>query len=108
MRRSIRARSVFTSALLFSLLALAPDVSGQTMRCESPDGSYRECRIGGNGRVRLVVELSNKRCYEDLSWGTASEGVVWVSGGCSALFEVETGSDARGGSGRRVVCESLD
>lgn len=102
------SRILATTIFVLAALAAAPDSFAQTMRCESPDGSYRECRIGGNGRVRLVVELSNKRCYEDLSWGTASEGVVWVSGGCSALFEVETGSEARGGSGRRVVCESLD
>jgi hypothetical protein len=94
---------------LFAIGVTAIGLSGgaQTMRCESPDGSYRECRIGGNGRARLVIELSNRRCYEDLTWGTASEGVVWVSGACSALFEVETGAEARGGSGRRVVCESL-
>ncbi|MBI2215509.1 MAG: DUF3011 domain-containing protein [Acidobacteria bacterium] len=93
---------------IVALLAVSFPAAAQTLRCESPDGSYRECRIGGHGRVRLVFELSNRRCNEDLSWGTASEGVVWVSGGCSAMFEVETGTEARGGSGRRVVCESLD
>jgi hypothetical protein len=108
MPRPIRVRHIVTSALLVSALTLAPGAGAQTMRCESPDGSYRECRIGSNGRVRLVVELSNRRCFEDLTWGTSTEGVVWVSGACSALFEVETGSEARGGEGRRVVCESLD
>lgn len=101
-------RAVRAFALAMSVASAAIPVAAQTMRCESPDGSYRECRVGGNGRARLIVELSNRRCFEDLSWGTASEGVVWVSGGCSALFEVETGSEARGGSGRRIVCESLD
>jgi hypothetical protein len=95
---------IFACALVVAPLA----AHAQSMRCESPDGSYRECRVGSNGRVRLVLEISNRRCNEDLSWGTASEGVVWVSGGCSAIFKVETGLEARGGqSGKRVVCESL-
>jgi len=32
-----------------TLAVLSPGSSAQSMRCESPDGSYRERRIGASG-----------------------------------------------------------
>ncbi len=97
-------RALLTTTALLLLGALA---SGQALPCESL-GSYRECRIASHGRVRLVMELSNRACFEGLSWGTASDGVVWVDRGCRARFKTDVDPSSMSSSGKRIVCESLD
>jgi ribosomal protein L37AE/L43A len=72
--------------------------------CESPNGGYRECRVGTAGVLALVGELSEGRCVEGVSWGTVSTGVVWVDRGCRGRFILRD-SNVTPGS-RRVVCES--
>ncbi|HEY0160719.1 MAG TPA: DUF3011 domain-containing protein [Thermoanaerobaculia bacterium] len=82
------------------LLFAAGAAGQQVVLCESPNNVYRECRIGSAGKVKLVFERSDRRCYEGVSWGTRSDGIVWVDRGCSATFAV----DAR--TVNTVVCES--
>ena len=67
-------------------------------------GRYRECRLGTNGRITMVTELTPNTCFEGITWGLRGTGTVWVDRGCAAVFEIEeiTGS-APGGL---VVCES--
>jgi hypothetical protein len=86
----------------FALLCAYPALaSSLPVPCESTSG-YRQCRIGSSGSILLVSERSNHLCREGLSWGTASEGIVWVDRGCRGLFRTNA---SRGG---RVICESLN
>jgi hypothetical protein len=86
------------------LLAIAVPAAAQTGLCESIDG-YRECRLGFDGKAQLVTELSENRCFEGVSWGTQSAGVVWVDRGCRARFSVGIGNGSTLGA-KRLVCES--
>lgn len=84
-----------------AVLVWAVSAAGQqAVLCDSPNSSYRECRVGSFGKVRLVFERSEGRCHEGVTWGTRSDGIVWVDRGCSATFAV----DAR--TTNTVVCES--
>jgi hypothetical protein len=92
---------------VFVLLVAASVSAQETVRCESTDGRYRECEIGGIGRVTLTRQISDKGCVEGKSWGYR-DGVVWVTDGCRAEFGLaQRGFQARSG-GRVVVCESQD
>jgi hypothetical protein len=79
----------------------AEAATAKSVMCESR-GAYRECRIGSAGTVRLIYELSDRACFEGVTWGTTSGGVVWVDRGCRAQFAV----DAVSTGDTRIVCES--
>jgi hypothetical protein len=85
------------------IVSCVVSLSAQTWSCESTTGAYRECRIGSWGPVRLVMEISDRRCFEGLTWGTRQGGIVWVDRGCRATFTIDKAI-----AGERVVCESLD
>jgi hypothetical protein len=74
--------------------------AGQAVPCESVGEAYRECRVGSSGKIQLDAERSEEKCREGISWGTRSEGVVWVNRGCRGLFSVQALP------GSRFVCES--
>ena len=94
-----------------------PGYGGNTVTCESQDGSYRECRARFYNAPVLVEQLSSTQCVEGRNWGSRGPGSVWVSGGCRARF-----ADAQGGGGfyppgynpgynpggNVVRCESVD
>lgn len=88
------------------VLSLSATVDAQPILCESaPGGGYRECRVSSSGTIRLVHEISERACFEGLTWGTLSAGVVWVDRGCRATFAANAARpDALGKD--RVVCES--
>ncbi len=81
---------------------------GDSIRCESIDGRYNQCRTNG-GRAVLGRQISDSPCIEGRSWGNRN-GSIWVSNGCRADFYV----DGRYGSGngygynQTVRCESRD
>lgn len=76
------------------------------VRCDSV-GAYRECRVASSGRIRLVREISENRCHEGLSWGTHSDGVVWVDDNCRATFTVtQTDAPRRKPTLPTVACQS--
>jgi len=58
---------------------------GQLIQCESRDISYRECATGFRNAPVIERQLSSTRCVEGRNWGHRP-GVVWVQGGCRALF----------------------
>lgn len=60
------------------------------LTCSSDDYRYRMCQIdiGRGGDVRIVRQLSDSACIEGRSWGYNRAG-IWVSGGCSAVFQVD-------------------
>ncbi|HQX92866.1 MAG TPA: DUF3011 domain-containing protein [Thermomonas sp.] len=84
---------------------------GDSVRCESDDGRYRECPTGG-GRAMLERQLSRTACIEGRTWGQGRGG-VWVDDGCRADFRVQSrGGGYNGGYndgyGQTVRCESND
>ncbi|HWW61683.1 MAG TPA: DUF3011 domain-containing protein [Thermoanaerobaculia bacterium] len=90
------------------VLSTAAVASAQTVRCESNDGRYHECRADGYGRVMLTRQLSDTACVEGRNWGTRN-GMVWVSGGCRADFQFTNDSSSSSmSSGTRLTCESLN
>ena len=100
-------RLLAVTALLFAASFAVP-AEAQVL-CESlrPE-MYRECRVGSSGRIRLLMELSDRMCHEDISWGTVSIGVVWVSRNCRATFVVDQPKPqlAMDAPPMKVVCES--
>lgn len=59
------------------------------LRCESQDRGYTRCRARiGSGGVRLVRQLSDKRCEYERSWGFDRDN-IWVDKGCRAEFVIE-------------------
>jgi hypothetical protein len=88
------------------LLSCAASLNAQTVLCESIGNTYRECRVGTSGTIRMVMEMSDKACFEGLTWGTQSIGTVWVDRGCRATFTVGGPAAPKPRSKNRVVCES--
>ncbi|MFT3776789.1 MAG: DUF3011 domain-containing protein [Ottowia sp.] len=78
----------------------------QLVRCESDNGSYRECRVPGRARIELVRQLSDSACVEGRTWGTRGDR-VWVNRGCRAEFAAHGGAWS-GGWDRSVICASED
>ncbi len=72
---------------------------GGTVRCESAEKRYRECRTGFRGVATITRTLSDARCIEGQSWGQRA-GAVWVDRGCRAEFiEVQGGWNPGNGNG---------
>jgi hypothetical protein len=96
---------------------------GQSIRCESSDGRYRQCTADVRGGARLLRQLSDARCIEGRTWGVNRAG-VWVDEGCRGDFETgyrgnngwglgQYGGNNRYGqgygyTGRTLRCESSD
>ena len=91
-----------------------PGYGGNTVTCESQDGSYRECRARFYNAPVLVEQLSSTQCVEGRNWGSRGPGSVWVSGGCRARFaDAYQGGGGYNpgynpGGGNVVRCESQD
>jgi hypothetical protein len=61
---------------------------GRRLRCESQDGRYEFCRVGGSVRqAQIVRQMSQSQCRYNVSWGYRSDG-VWVDRGCRAEFSI--------------------
>jgi hypothetical protein len=79
--------------------------NGQTIRCESRDGRYQECRKPYKGTVYLSRQLSSSKCTEGRTWGQDKDR-VWVNGGCRAEFQSRGGNNGGGWDGYNVTCSS--
>lgn len=80
------------------------------VKCESPNGAYRECPTGFRGRAVVNRQLSSTRCSENQNWGQRA-GVVWVRSGCRAEFRDSGTGWGNGGGGNpnySVTCSSED
>lgn len=61
--------------------------NGYTVSCASQDGRYATCNWPpGQGRPRMVRQLSRQPCIEGRTWGMAGSNRIWVNGGCRAVF----------------------
>jgi hypothetical protein len=63
-----------------------PDVPLR-VTCESKGGERTDCGIRNGATVALTRQLSSAPCTRNSTWGTGN-GVVWVTRGCRAEFEV--------------------
>jgi len=71
---------------------------GQTLTCESQGDRQNYCRTNTQGQVRLERQLSDRPCREYDTWGADDDGSgIWVSGGCRAVFVVESRRPPYGG-----------
>lgn len=73
------------------------------IRCESRERRTQRCNVDTRGGVRLLRQLSDRRCVRGSTWG-ANERGIWVTDGCRGEFEI--GYDYR--YGRLFRCESVD
>jgi hypothetical protein len=53
--------------------------------CESVDREKKECDMDTRGDVRMIKQLSRKRCTQGENWGVSKHS-VWVTDGCRAQF----------------------
>jgi hypothetical protein len=61
--------------------------NGYTVTCASDNGRYTTCNWPpGQGRPRLIQQLSEQSCIEGRTWGMASGNRIWVDGGCRGRF----------------------
>jgi hypothetical protein len=81
------------------------------VRCESRDMRTVYCRADTRGGVRLVDQLSDRRCIRGRTWGVSSRG-LWVTDGCRGRFETyergRSGGSYGGSYGRVIRCESRE
>lgn len=70
-----------------------PDENGQgggtgyTVTCSSDNGRYTTCNWPpGQGRPRLLQQLSSQPCIEGRTWGMDRNNRIWVNGGCRGRF----------------------
>jgi hypothetical protein len=60
---------------------------GYTTTCASENGRYTTCNWPpGQGRPRLIQQLSKQACVEGRTWGMAGSNRIWVNGGCRGRF----------------------
>jgi hypothetical protein len=69
-----------------------PSHGVQTVRCDSEYGRYNTCAVTSKWGEqyyygRLVRQLSNTRCQEDVNYGFFLN-TVWVDRGCRGVFEM--------------------
>src|SRR4051794_24212192 len=88
MTRKISLLLAALSLACVSLFAQRPTEVAPTVRCESNDGHYHECRWGGFGNVFLTRTMSKSECVRGKSWDY-NERVIWVDRGCRAEFGVQ-------------------
>jgi hypothetical protein len=61
--------------------------NGYTTSCSSENGRYTTCNWPpGQGRPRLLQQLSSQACIEGRTWGMAGNNRIWVNGGCRGRF----------------------
>ena len=78
----------------------------KTITCGVLTGTQAQCQTGGNAtQVRLVRELSTRRCRKGATWGN-TDSFIWANNGCKAEFEVtyEGGPVPTTPNTRKVSC----
>lgn len=71
--------------------------NGNTIRCESRNYAYRECRTDTRGGVQLVRVLGGN-CQMNRSWGWRND-LIWVDNGCRADFQTRNGNNNNNNNG---------
>ena len=60
---------------------------GYSVTCSSGNGRYTTCHWApGQGRPRLLEQLSQQACIEGRTWGQSDRNTIWVDAGCRGRF----------------------
>ena len=107
-------------AVAVLLTAAAAVAQTNTVRCESANGMYVECRTSALDTVTLSRTLNDTSCVEGQTWGFRNN-MIWVDRGCRAEFVISPSTDtitttttvtrpvpAATSNDLLVVCESLN
>lgn len=82
-------RHALLAAVLAMFLPATADAQS-SISCESRNFRYQFCPApDGISQAVLARQTSSSACVEGQSWGWDRRG-VWVSGGCAAIFNVNT------------------
>jgi hypothetical protein len=105
------------SICVIALLGISPPARAhhdETVECRSKGFDYTECAAQFR-HPQLVQQLSKSECTENRSWGVKTNGVIWVSAGCAAVFadsenrySNRNGEDASDDNGNREEDRSRD
>src|SRR5437763_6965517 len=79
-------------AVAVLLVAAAAVAQTDTVRCESANGMYVECRTGMLDTVTLSRTLNDTSCVQGQTWGYRNN-VIWVDRGCRAEFMISPSTD---------------
>ena len=79
------------AALFLVLAGGATGVLADQITCESHQAGAEACgTVQPRSSVRIAKQLSNTPCVEERNWGLGqNRDSIWVSGGCSAVFDVQ-------------------
>jgi hypothetical protein len=114
--RGCRAEFEVTYRAPAVLPAPTPEPTTKVITCGSASGRLDTCRTEGRpASVRLVKELSNKRCRQGANWDYNAT-LVWAKDGCRGSFEItyESATTTPGvqhitcgtASGAQVICKT--
>ena len=79
-------------AVVFAWLAIAASAEARyTLACESHEYRRNYCAAQTEGYARLINQKSSSACVQGRTWGY-DRGGIWVTNGCSGVFEVGGGS----------------
>ena len=75
--------AIIVSTSLYSVAAVAET----HITCKSNNYHYNSCKLDGPGHVRLIKQLSNRKCKQGKTWDYDRHN-IWVDDGCAAKFAV--------------------
>ena len=83
--------SALRVTLFFVLASGATTVFAEQITCESHQAGAEACgTVQPRSNVRIAKQLGNTPCIQERNWGLGpNQDSIWVSGGCSAVFEVQ-------------------
>jgi len=83
--------TALSAALFLALAGSATSVLADQITCESHQAGAEACgTVQPRSSVRVARQLSDTPCVEERNWGLGpNRDSIWVSGGCSAVFDVQ-------------------
>jgi hypothetical protein len=95
----------FALALVLVLLASAAHAQAR-VACESRNFQYQFCPVDSDVTgAFLVTQRSRSACLQGQSWGWTRRG-IWVTNGCSGVFDVQGFRPPPPSFGERISCDS--
>lgn len=80
-------RYSLSAMIVSSSLCSVAAVAETQITCKSKNYQYNSCKLDRPGHVRLVKQLSNRKCRQGKTWDYDRRS-IWVDDGCAAKFAV--------------------
>jgi Protein of unknown function (DUF3011) len=95
--------SALRATIILILAGGASSAFAEQITCESRHDAPEACgTVKAGSNVTLMRQISDTPCVEGRNWGTGPDhDSIWVSGGCRAVFDVQSQS-------RRVASRSVE